>query len=40
MTNHLTPELLQLSVAERIQLVEDLRDHFAQDAAQLPITAA
>ncbi|MBI1760969.1 MAG: addiction module protein [Acidobacteria bacterium] len=40
MTNHLPPELLQLSVAERIQLAEDLWDSVAQDAAQLPISEA
>ena len=40
MTNHLTQELLQLSIAERIQLVEDLWDSVAKDAAQLPISEA
>lgn len=38
MANQLTQELLKLSIAERIQLAEDLWDSVAKDAAQVPVS--
>lgn len=38
MANELTQELLKLSIAERIQLAEDLWDSVAKDAAQVPVS--
>jgi len=40
MTQTKLEELRQLSIAERIQLVEDLWDSIAVDAAAPPLTAA
>jgi putative addiction module component (TIGR02574 family) len=40
MESNLTQELLKLSVAERIQLAEDLWDSVAYDPEQVPITEA
>jgi putative addiction module component (TIGR02574 family) len=40
MESNLTQELLKLSVAERIQLVEDLWDSIARDPDLVPVTDA
>jgi putative addiction module component (TIGR02574 family) len=40
MSTHLTQDLLNLSVAERIELVEDLWDSIAQKPDELDITEA
>ncbi len=38
MTNEMTQELLKLSIAERIQLVEDIWDSVAKESAQVPVS--
>jgi putative addiction module component (TIGR02574 family) len=40
MDTSLSKDLLELSIAERIQLVEDLWDSVAQNADAVPITSA
>jgi putative addiction module component (TIGR02574 family) len=38
MTNEMTQEFLKLSIAERIQLVEDIWDSVAKESAQVPVS--
>ena len=40
MNNSLPPEILQLNIAERIQLVEDIWDSISTTTAEIDLTAA